>query len=344
MVNSVIKLSFTAIGAITGYNITRIVFKMQKIIIPHNLEVLIYIAIALTMAILFYFSATKILSSLANSFDRLETTIRKMTLYEIFISTAGLVVGLIVANLIAIPINKLKVIGVPLSISINILLGFLGIIIASLKKNDPLPGINNKDVSQPKVVDTSVIIDGRIVDICRAGFINGDLIIPSFVLEELQHIADSPDPLKRNRGRRGLDVLNILQKELSFPVKIENISLPKDGEVDAELLKLAKKIGAKMLTIDYNLNKVAAVHGVEVLNINELANAVKPIALPGEEMLVQVIKEGKENGQGIGYLDDGTMIVVEGGRRHMGESVNVFVTSVLQTAAGRMIFAKPNTQ
>jgi len=198
-----------------------------------------------------------------------------------------------------------------------------------------------KSSDQKKVVDTSVIIDGRIVDIWRTGFLEGELIVPSFVLKELQHIADSSDQLKRNRGRRGLDVLNILQKELNCPVKIENVELPEGAEVDTELLKIAKKLGAKVLTIDYNLNKVASVHGVDVLNINELSNAVKPIALPGEEMVVQVIKDGKENGQGIGYLEDGTMIVVDGGRRYIGERINVLVTSVLQTAAGRMIFAKP---
>jgi len=192
-----------------------------------------------------------------------------------------------------------------------------------------------------KILDTSVIIDGRIVDICRSGFIEGELIVPSFVLEELRHIADSQDSLKRNRGRRGLDVLNMLQKDLEYPVKVENVEIPSDTEVDSALLKLAQKMGGKVLTIDFNLNKVADFQGVPVLNINELANALKPIALPGEEMTVQVIKDGKENGQGVGYLDDGTMIVIDGGRRHIGESLNVTVTSILQTAAGRMIFAKP---
>ena len=339
--NNVIKLSFTALGAITGYNIIRTIFSIMQINIQPDLKTVIYIAVVLITSGIFYFIAAKTINSLANFFDKLENTIQTMTLYEILISSAGLVTGLVIANLIAIPINNLSIVGVPLSIAINILFGSLGIVVASLKKNEPFRILKKSHDYDQKVVDTSVIIDGRIVDIWRAGFLEGELIVPSFVLEELQHIADSSDQLKRNRGRRGLDVLNILQKELGCPVKIENAELPEGSEVDTELLRIAKKLGAKILTIDYNLNKVATVHGVSVLNINELSNAVKPIAYPGEEMVVQVIKDGKEDGQGIGYLDDGTMIVIDGGRRYIGESISILVTSVLQTAAGRMIFAKP---
>ncbi|HHV97294.1 MAG TPA: TRAM domain-containing protein [Clostridiaceae bacterium] len=341
VVNNVIKLSFTAFGAITGYNVTRAIFSIYQLDIQPDLKTAIYMAAIILASTIFYFIGIKTMNSLANFFDKLEKTIQAMTLYEIFMSSVGLVLGLIIANLIAIPINKLNIVGVPLSIAINILFGSLGVAIASLKKNEPFPDFKKRHSDHKKVVDTSVIIDGRIVDIWRAGFLEGELIVPSFVLKELQHIADSSDQLKRNRGRRGLDVLNILQKELNCPVKIENVELSEGAEVDMELLKLAKKLGAKVLTIDYNLNKVASVHGVDVLNINELSNAVKPIALPGEEMVVQVIKDGKENGQGIGYLEDGTMIVVDGGKRYIGERINVLVTSVLQTAAGRMIFAKP---
>jgi uncharacterized protein YacL len=192
----------------------------------------------------------------------------------------------------------------------------------------------------PKVLDTSVIIDGRIFDICQTGFVEGTLIIPNFVLEELRHIADSSDSLKRNRGRRGLDILNRIQKELSIDVQIWEKDFPDLSEVDTKLLKLAQTINGKVITNDYNLNKVAEFQGVPVLNINELANAIKPVVLPGEEMQIQIIKDGKESGQGIAYLDDGTMIVVEGGRKFIGETIDVTVTSVLQTAAGRMIFAK----
>jgi len=192
-------------------------------------------------------------------------------------------------------------------------------------------------------LDTSVIIDGRIADICKTGFVEGPLIIPQFVLEELQHIADSSDTLKRNRGRRGLDILNKIQKELDIEVIIYDKKIDDVEEVDSKLLKLAQMLKGKIITNDFNLNKVAEVQGIEVLNVNELANAVKPIVLPGEEMVVHVIKDGKEFNQGLAYLDDGTMIVVEGGKQYIGEKIDVIVTSVLQTSAGRMIFAKPKS-
>ena len=192
-----------------------------------------------------------------------------------------------------------------------------------------------------KVLDTSVIIDGRIFDLCQTGFIEGTLVIPSFVLDELRHISDSSDSLKRNRGRRGLDILNKIQKELEIETQIWEGDFKDIAEVDSKLLKLAQKLGGKVITNDFNLNKVAEFQGVPVLNINELANAIKPVVLPGEEMKIIVIKDGKESTQGIGYLDDGTMIVVEGGKKYIGEEILVIVTSVLQTSAGRMIFAKP---
>ena len=192
-----------------------------------------------------------------------------------------------------------------------------------------------------KILDTSVIIDGRIADICKTGFLDGTMVIPEFVLEELQHIADSSDLLKRNRGRRGLDILNKIQKELEVKVLIYEGDFEEISEVDSKLVRLAKVLQGKVVTNDYNLNKVCELQGVSVLNINDLANAVKPIVLPGEEILVQVIKDGKEHGQGVAYLDDGTMIVVEGGRDYIGMNIEVLVTSVLQTSAGRMIFAKP---
>ncbi len=191
-----------------------------------------------------------------------------------------------------------------------------------------------------KILDTSVIIDGRIADICDSGFIEGILVIPNFVLNELQMIADSADSIKRNRGRRGLDILNKMQKDQSIMVKISDMDFAELSEVDAKLVKLAKIMKAVIITNDFNLNKVAEFHGVRVLNINQLSNALKPIVLPGEEMRVSLIKEGKDQNQAIGYLDDGTMVVVENGRRRMGSEVEVTVTSVLQTTAGRMIFAR----
>ena len=191
-----------------------------------------------------------------------------------------------------------------------------------------------------KILDTSVIIDGRISDICETGFIEGVLVIPTFVLNELQLIADSADSIKRNRGRRGLDILNKMQKDETIKVKISDMDFSDVHEVDSKLVKLAKVMKAKVITNDFNLNKVAEFHGVEVLNINELSNALKPVVLPSEEMHVSLIKEGKDPNQAIGYLDDGTMVVVENGRKKMHNDVDVIVTSVLQTTAGRMIFAR----
>jgi uncharacterized protein YacL len=247
-------------------------------------------------------------------------------------------------------------VGTILAVVVYIFMGYLGVNLATkaggyinlgnvLKKNilrtdDSLKPQHPVVVGIPKILDTSVIIDGRIADICRTGFVEGPLIIPEFILEELRHIADSSAALKRNRGRRGLDVLGIIQKELQVEVRIVDHDFPDVQEVDVKLLKLAQAIKGKVITNDYNLNKVAALQGVEVLNINELANAVKPVVLPGEEMVIEVIKEGKESGQGLAYLDDGTMIVIENGRKFIGDTIEVLVTSVLQTSAGRMIFAK----
>ncbi|HHW01138.1 MAG TPA: TRAM domain-containing protein [Clostridiaceae bacterium] len=350
MLNSVIKISFALVGAITGYTLTRTIVITQFANVIPEFQIIIYLIVSLLAAFLFYTTGNKIIEIVLDTLNKIEAYIQKMTLYELLIDSVGLIVGLIVANLVIIPVTKLNIIGVPISILINILFGCIGLAIAANKKDEsPFEHFkrkntiskNGKNAYGPKILDTSAIIDGRIVDIYRSGFIEGEIIIPSFVLEELRHIADSADSIKRNRGRRGLDVLSTLQKELDCPVRIETIEISPNSEVDSALLKAAEKLGGKVVTVDYNLNKVASLQGVPVLNVNELANAVKPIALPGEDMTVQVIKDGKENGQGIGYLDDGTMIVIDGGRRHIGENVSVTVTSVLQTAAGRMIFAKP---
>jgi len=191
-----------------------------------------------------------------------------------------------------------------------------------------------------KILDTSVIIDGRIADVCETGFLEGTLVIPQFILRELQHIADSSDPLKRNRGRRGLDILQKMQKKVDVHVEISDMDFPEIREVDAKIVALAKALNAKIVTNDFNLNKVAELHGVAVLNINELANALRPVVLPGEEIRVYVLKEGKEYNQGVAYLDDGTMVVIDNGRRYIGQTIDVCVTSVLQTTAGRMIFSR----
>jgi uncharacterized protein YacL len=195
----------------------------------------------------------------------------------------------------------------------------------------------------PVLLDTSVIIDGRIADISRTGFISGELLVPNFVLNELQHIADSSDTLRRNRGRRGLDVLRRLQEESVSPVRITDMDVDGVREVDDKLVLLAKQLHCPIVTNDYNLNRVAELQGVPVLNINELANAVKVVYLPGESFRVEIIQEGKEVDQGVGYLDDGTMVVIENGRSSIGSEIEVVVTKVLQTTAGRMIFARPES-
>ncbi|HBX22247.1 MAG TPA: PIN/TRAM domain-containing protein [Desulfotomaculum sp.] len=289
----------------------------------------------------------------------LEQMLSKTPVQDLVMGSVGLIVGLIIANLLGSVFSFMGAIGKMVWVAFTLLLGYLGMTI-SVKKREEIAGfigslarlggakdkaaLEGKGSSQ-KLLDTSVIIDGRIADLCASGFIEGTLVVPGFVLEELRHIADSSDLLKRNRGRRGLDILNHLRKESTVKVQINDNTkgLDENAEVDTKLVKLAQKLGAKILTNDFNLNKVAELHGVIVLNINELANAVKPIVLPGEEMVVQVVKEGKESGQGVAYLDDGTMIVVDGGKRFMNQTIPVLVTSVLQTAAGRMIFAKPKS-
>src|SRR6266508_4329266 len=228
----------------------------------------------------------------------------------------------------------------------GLLFAYLGASVA-LAKRDELEDMSAKLFPKTaarrqsyKILDTSVIIDGRIADLCEVGFLEGTLVIPQFVLRELQQIADSPDPLKRNRGKRGFDVLQRLQRLPRVTVRIEDQDFPQVREVDRKLIELAKAMGGKVVTNDYNLNKVAELSGVAVLNVNELANALKPVVLPGEPMHVHIVKEGKETGQGVAYLDDGTMVVVDHGKRLMGQTVDVTVTSVLQTTAGRMIFAR----
>jgi uncharacterized protein YacL len=205
----------------------------------------------------------------------------------------------------------------------------------------PYVRLRRQDQSEEVTLfDTSVIIDGRIVDICKTNFLGGKNVVPKFVLKELQQIADSTDPIKRQRGRRGLDVLHTLQKESGQGITLHEEEFSDTPEVDAKLVKLAKLLGGKILTVDFNLNRVASLQGIKVLNINELANALKPVVFPGEHMQIKLLKEGKEHNQAVGYLDDGTMIVVEDARRLIGQEVKVVVTSVLQTQAGRMIFTK----
>jgi len=277
----------------------------------------------------------------------LEKAFKKASLKELSVATSGFVMGLVAANLLSIPfylipIGDMKRFIVPLGL--NIMLGYMGVIMSLERKADftILPFLRNRTGknSDMKVIDTSVIIDGRIVDISRTGFLGGSLVVPRFVLHELHTIADCPDSLKRKRGRRGLEILNKMQKDPKLNVTIEDMDFPEVDGVDSKLIKFGKIMNVPILTNDYNLNRVAELENVRVLNINELANAMKPVVLPGEVMNVKVVKEGKEHNQGIGYLEDGTMIVIENGKKSTGLTVDVIVTSVLQTSAGKMIFGR----
>lgn len=354
MIDKIVKAVITTVGALLGA-FTGVLLNQNDLLQFTGFQnILAIIGISVVFGIIFFLLSTKIKKVGLGVVGAFERELLKFSTSDIIWGAMGLIVGFIIAFLISQPFSDIKYVGTIVSILSYLMFGYLGIKISTRKKDDVIfPQINlkksgtmkkdknaKKEMISPKILDTSVIIDGRISDICKTGFVEGTLVIPEFVLKELRHIADSSDSLKRNRGRRGLDILNLLQKDDDVNVVIESKDYGDNIEVDVKLLKLAKELGGKVLTNDFNLNKVAEFQGVDVLNINELANAVKPVVLPGEEMTVMVVKDGKESGQGLAYLDDGTMIVVEGGKKCIGDSVVVTVTSVLQTAAGRMIFAK----
>ncbi len=286
-------------------------------------------------------------------FRAVRRAIRQMPAHQLTAGIIGLVVGLIVAALLALPLSLLPApFGQILPFVGAVVFGYLGVAVMVMRQADLFAlfesrfsgGLEGGGLAAGRhmvLLDTSAIIDGRIADISRTGFISGVITVPRFVLAELQHIADSPDPLRRNRGRRGLEMLNKLQKDSVVPIRITDMDVEGTREVDDKLILLAKKYHCPIITNDYNLNRVAELQGVTVLNINELANAVKSVILPGETMQVHIIQEGKEVDQGVGYLDDGTMVVVENGKHYLNQTITVTVTKVLQTAAGRMLFATP---
>src|SRR6266536_2518939 len=299
---------------------------------------------------------------------------REAAASDLVAAVIGLIVGLMISFLIAIPLANLPPIwGRILPFVGTVVCGGLGVSLAVQRKNDfshlfqaafasrrarerEREEERQKEKEKEKeqssqlqpvtqiLLDTSAIIDGRIADISQTGFVSGALLVPRFVLNELQRIADSADTMRRNRGRRGLEMLNRLQKDTTVPVQITDADIEDVAEVDGKLVQMARNLHCPIITNDFNLNRVAELQGVKVLNINELANAVKPVLLPGEDIVIKIIQDGKELGQGVGYLDDGTMIVVEGGRQYMGSTIEVSVTRVLQTVAGRMIFAHPKQQ
>ena len=320
-------------------------------------------------------TASYFISALKRFAAWVETQLNKMPIHDVIAGVAGLSLGLILATLLGAAFSRIPIVGNYIPVVFAIVFGYLGIRITMTKreeiaemfnfiprffkdvlraretKPEPLP-VQPEALPAPKeetadgdkrykLLDTSAIIDGRIADVIDSGFLEGTLLIPVFVLEELQRIADSADALKRVRGRRGLDILQKIRSEEKLPVEIDSRDFDDIAEVDSKLVRLGRMVGGKIVTNDYNLNKVSELQGVSVLNVNELANAVKPVVVPGESMHVTVVKDGKEQGQGVAYLDDGTMIVIEGGHRHLNQDIDVEVTSALQTAAGRMIFAKP---
>ena len=279
-------------------------------------------------------------------------TIRQVPAQQLLAVTIGLLIGLIIAALSAIPLSLLpQPFWSFLPFLSLILFGYLGAWVMMMRERDFFAilggrfgregAVRGASSEKSVLLDTSVIIDGRVADISRTGFIDGTMMIPRFVLQELQHIADSPDSLRRNRGRRGLEMLNKLQKESIVPIRITDLDVEEVHEVDDKLVRLAKNLHCPIVTNDYNLNRVAELQGIRVLNINELANAVRAVVLPGEGMRVRVVQEGKELGQGVGYLDDGTMVVIDNGKKFIGITIEVTVTRMLQTNQGRMIFAAP---
>ena len=349
-----IEMIMSLIVVAATYAVMHVIFISDLFKFSRQMPTYVPATFAVITGFIFYFIASSpTTDALMKRMTQTEERLTKMNVKELALSVIGCFVGLVLANLIGLAFRDFGILGTFIVVLLNIFFGVLGIRVARRKKDDvnvrslqevlmttkPAPA-DDSITGRPKILDTSVIIDGRIMDLLQTGFIEGKIIIPDFVLEELRHIADSADSLKRQRGRRGLDILNEIQQQLRVPVEIQSFKAEKPMEVDSMLLKMAEKLDAYVMTNDFNLNKVAEFQGVRVLNINELANAIKPVVLPGEEMQVTIIKAGKEQGQGVAYLNDGTMIVIDGGSKHIGETKTVIVTSVLQTAAGRMIFTK----
>jgi uncharacterized protein YacL len=282
----------------------------------------------------------------------LEMRLRTVSFGYIIGGLSGLIIGLVAAHLLLIPLFHIMAHEVwqVAAFVLSGVFGYGGLLVGFHRgKNLTIPAVMRLFKGQEleeglKILDTSVIIDGRIADVIESGFLEGTFVIPQFILQELQYIADSPDPMRRTKGRRGLDILHRIQKMVHIKVRIVEEDFPKIREVDAKLIALARLFNAKIVTNDLNLSKVAQLQGLSVLNINELANVLKPVVLPGESLSVFVVKEGKEYNQGVAYLDDGTMVVLENARRLIGKNIDAVVTSVLQTTAGRMIFAKPKEE
>lgn len=359
LVRKLLRCLLTLTGA--GLGAAAAMFALQlftmfkpAVSVPPLMLVGMYGAACLVGAAVFYFLAEPLTKHFMQATGHLEQRLEKMPMSQMLPAILWMVGGLVIAALLA---QMLGLLGegmfiTALAAMLYVLLGGLGWSLGWKRGKDFLTlmrGEHRKEkvakrhapgAACPKVLDTSVIIDGRILDVCRTGFLEGELIAPQFVLDELRRVADSADPIKRARGRRGLDMLQKLQEDERVSLRVDGTDFPETTETDVKLLKLAQQLDGAVLTGDYNLSKVANLAGVRVLNLNDLATALKPVAVAGETLTVRVVKEGKEYGQGVAYMPDGTMIIVEGGRNRLNEDVSVVVTSVLQTSAGRMIFTK----
>lgn len=305
----------------------------------------------LLFAFVFMLSTPPLIRSIYKSVYNLEMKLSTYTSKDVTASIIGLVIGLLIAFLLTdliklIPLKAISTIIIIITYLTLALLGirlgikYVGEIIIINKNNDSFANLSRDDGIKYKILDSSVIIDGRILDLVRTGFLDGTFIVPKFIVAQLKNVSENSDLLKRNRGRRGLDILASLQREENLTIIISDIDYDNINDIDTKILKLAEQFSAKVITNDYNLNKIASVVNVQVLNINELSNAIKPVALPGEVMRINIVKQGKEHGQGIGFLEDGTMIVIENGGDFIGKTVDVTVTTALQTNAGRMIFTR----
>lgn len=339
------------LGILVAYGLGQVVeLSLSKFVL-----VSVYSVFAIIFGIIFYLLFPMILKKLTVNFEDVMKKSQKTPTSDIVIAIAGLIVGLVIAFLVSLPISNLNfpVIGNLLSATISIFIyvvfGFIGVKVAISKKEEILKfklfsreKSVKRGTSYPKILDTSVIIDGRIHDIIKTGFLEGPIIIAMFMVKELQYIADSEDPNRRQRGRRGLDILDRIQKEKDIEVRIVDKDYKNIKEVDHKLLKLTEDLHGRLITNDYNLNKVASLQKISILNINELALAIKPVVIQGEKLIVEVINRGKEPEQGLGYLSDGTMIVVEDGKDYIGQTIETTVTSILQTPAGKMIFTRKN--
>ncbi|MCE5188192.1 MAG: TRAM domain-containing protein [Eubacteriales bacterium] len=312
----------------------------------------IYAVVGILFGIIFYILSPKIIDGVRGFFQKLEKRLTEMPALDILFGVLGIMLGLLFAFLLSLIVRTINVPVLPevIMLLLYFVCGYYGGYIGVTRRSELMDGASGRrghlakglgsESARPKLLDTSVIIDGRIYDICKTGFLEGQIIIPAFVLKELRHIADSSDAMKRARGRRGLDILHAMQRELDQRVCVVERDYDDMDEVDLKLLRLAGDMGGILVTNDYNLNKVAAVQNMPVLNINDLSNAIRSVLLPGEELPLAIVKEGKEAGQGVGYLPDGTMVIIENGKKHIGETADLIVTSALQTSAGRLVFAK----